>query len=299
MSITKNILIAIFLLFTIALTESNFLPLELGNKWTYRVVNRDLTGIIDSTLVSVIQDKNDSTFEFSEFFCGSKTKFSLKISCDADIIFYYDRGNKYPLYNFNIEIGDSFLVPFYNKVGESDHVITKLISKNDQFIIGNDTLKNCYTFNSYSLNCQDCGCWSWKDTFSKDVGFVKRAVWSAWHTTDYFLKNAIVSGIEIPDSTTSVSQITNTEILDSFTLYQNYPNPFNPSTMIEFTLNKDQYISLKIYNVLGHEIETLVSEFLPKGNYSFQWIPTVSSNFYYYSLLSEHDHVTKKMQYLK
>ncbi len=56
-----------------------------------------------------------------------------------------------------------------------------------------------------------------------------------------------------------------------FSLFQNYPNPFNPNTTIEFDIPKASDVKLKIFNILGEEVATLVSDRLPAGTYSYQW----------------------------
>lgn len=57
----------------------------------------------------------------------------------------------------------------------------------------------------------------------------------------------------------------------TFQLHQNYPNPFNPTTTIQFEVPEASQVTLKIYNVLGQEIRTLVDEFKPAGQYTVQW----------------------------
>lgn len=73
-----------------------------------------------------------------------------------------------------------------------------------------------------------------------------------------------------------------------FTLSQNYPNPFNPKTTIEFSIPKTEFITLKVYNILGQEVTTLVSKKLTTGKYKFDWnAENYSSGIYYYRITSE------------
>ena len=75
------------------------------------------------------------------------------------------------------------------------------------------------------------------------------------------------------------------QISESFILSQNYPNPFNPTTTIEFSLPNAEFVNLTIYNVLGEEVATLVSEKLTAGKYKYQWdASTFASGVYLYRL---------------
>jgi len=83
---------------------------------------------------------------------------------------------------------------------------------------------------------------------------------------------------------TSISQIQNTQI-PNYHLLQNYPNPFNPTTSLEFGISDWGLVSLKIYDVLGNEVETLVNENLSPGSYQIQWNGEgFASGIYFYSL---------------
>ena len=74
-------------------------------------------------------------------------------------------------------------------------------------------------------------------------------------------------------------------IPDNFNLFQNYPNPFNPSTAIEFSNPRTEFVTLKIYDLLGQEVATLVSDKLKAGNYTFTWdAGFLASGVYYYQL---------------
>jgi photosystem II stability/assembly factor-like uncharacterized protein len=91
-----------------------------------------------------------------------------------------------------------------------------------------------------------------------------------------------------------------TEIPNSFSLSQNYPNPFNPTTIINFHLPVFSNVSLKIYDMLGSEVATLVNEELNSGVYEIEFDGSnYSSGVYFYSLSAGSYIETKKMILLK
>jgi ligand-binding sensor domain-containing protein len=100
------------------------------------------------------------------------------------------------------------------------------------------------------------------------------------------------------------------ELPNNFTLPQNYPNPFNPTTTIRFTISALRFTTLKIYDVLGNEITTLVNEELPAGNYEVEFSAisgsasggnayNVTSGIYFYQLRTGNFIETKKMVLIK
>ena len=85
-----------------------------------------------------------------------------------------------------------------------------------------------------------------------------------------------------------------------FTLDQNYPNPFNPSTTIEFTLPKSEFVELKVFNILGKEVSTLVSNKLNQGNHTYTFDgKNLASGVYYYQLIAGDFREVKKMILLR
>jgi hypothetical protein len=85
-----------------------------------------------------------------------------------------------------------------------------------------------------------------------------------------------------------------------FSLQQNYPNPFNPSTSIKFTIPESGFTTLKVYNILGNEVTTLISEVLTQGAFTVTFDATdLPSGVYFYTLVSNNSTVTKKMMLLK
>jgi len=85
-----------------------------------------------------------------------------------------------------------------------------------------------------------------------------------------------------------------------FKLEQNYPNPFNPLTNIKFRMADFGFVSLKIYNVLGSEVATLVNEEKPAGSYEIEFdASSLSSGIYFYKLNAVEYSETKKMILLR
>ena len=89
-------------------------------------------------------------------------------------------------------------------------------------------------------------------------------------------------------------------IISGFQLEQNYPNPFNPSTKIKYTIEQTTKVVLKVFDILGNEIATLVNEEKPVGNYEVEFNATeLTSGIYFYTLIAKEFSETKKMILLK
>jgi hypothetical protein len=99
---------------------------------------------------------------------------------------------------------------------------------------------------------------------------------------------------------TDVSEKNSLSVPSEFELFQNYPNPFNNSTLIKYSVPKSSHIAIKVYNILGQEIATLVDKYLPIGRYQVSFsIQNITSGVYLYKLASEGFTETKKMILLK
>ena len=85
-----------------------------------------------------------------------------------------------------------------------------------------------------------------------------------------------------------------------FELMQNYPNPFNPSTSIEYSVPSNEYVLLKVYDLLGNEVNTLVNERQSAGNYEVNFdASNLASGIYFYRIQSGSFIQTKKLMLLK
>jgi hypothetical protein len=87
---------------------------------------------------------------------------------------------------------------------------------------------------------------------------------------------------------------------ENFTLYPAYPNPFNPSVTLSYSLTKDARTSLKVYNVLGQAVATIVDTWQGSGNYSYTWQPqNLSAGIYLVRLESGNKTNLQKVVFVK
>ncbi|MDP4115311.1 MAG: T9SS type A sorting domain-containing protein, partial [Bacteroidota bacterium] len=86
----------------------------------------------------------------------------------------------------------------------------------------------------------------------------------------------------------------------TYKLSQNYPNPFNPSTKIDFSVPETGFYKLKVYNLAGQEVATLIEKEFAPGNYSVDFNGKhLPSGMYFYRLLGENVNIVKKMLLVK
>jgi photosystem II stability/assembly factor-like uncharacterized protein len=89
-------------------------------------------------------------------------------------------------------------------------------------------------------------------------------------------------------------------VVTDFKLFQNYPNPFNPSTMISYSIPQSSFVTLKVYDVLGNEVATLVNETKSAGKYDINFNAAgLSNGVYFYTIKTDNFTSTKKMLLMK
>jgi hypothetical protein len=108
------------------------------------------------------------------------------------------------------------------------------------------------------------------------------------------------TNLAVTDGATDVKS--NVMIPVEYSLEQNFPNPFNPSTIITYSIPKAEHVSLKIYDIMGREVATLVNEFKQSGVYNSQFSILnyqLSSGVYFYRMQTGNFVTTKKLVLLK
>ena len=144
----------------------------------------------------------------------------------------------------------------------------------------------------------------WGDTCSLQLSLtdIMGSDWPLPDSSQWYMDNYKLVRID------TVVGVKDFSVPTEYQLEQNYPNPFNPKTTIKYQTPERGFVTLKVYDVLGNELETLVNEEKPVGNYEIEWnANNLSSGVYFYQLKawnpstgSGHSFVeTKKMLLLR
>jgi len=120
-----------------------------------------------------------------------------------------------------------------------------------------------------------------------------------WQANQSKIMNYILAENESQMNITGIEKVNQT-LPQSFSLLQNYPNPFNPTTVIQYSIPKSGNVTLKVYNMIGQEVATLVNQEQSAGNYSVNFNASkLASGVYLYRIEAGNFSATKKLMLLK
>jgi len=280
----------------------NLYPLSIGNKWIYltiTVINPNV--YYDVILTEVLDDSiapnNKLYYHLRE---GNNHYLDRVDSLDGRVYRYYEHPNlpenEYVVADLLGEVGDS--IPSFDPTYPTAYSYTKLIRIDTFNSWGLTKLRKLYHqvtpgyfhFHLFS--------------FTEDIGpdSLFSGGWYGYGKT--ILKGCVINGIIYGDTTLTGIDDEENPTASEFKLEQNYPNPFNPSTVISYRLPVTSNVTLKVYDVLGNEIATLVNEEKPAGEYEVEFSPESSiknpaSGIYFYQLKAGEFIQSKKMILLK
>ena len=132
------------------------------------------------------------------------------------------------------------------------------------------------------------------------AGWEGNLVGSPFNTDNAWQTPSVWSTTWIGDQSTVGIDGDDGVIANEFALFNNYPNPFNPVTTIKFSIPETQQVTLKVYNLMGREVVTLVDQELQAGYHTTKWhASNMASGIYFYKLMSEKKAIKQKMLLLK
>lgn len=160
---------------------------------------------------------------------------------------------------------------------------TRLVNRNDWFFLGGDYHRGYMRW--------------WYNHFPRFEGVYEGILNNWWHyIVDY------EEAVALANSTpwVGIDEKSNPEVPGYYRLNQNYPNPFNPATVFSFYLPVSEKVTLKIYDLLGREVDTVINKKLTAGEHSIEYHASkLASGIYFYELKTEQFSQTKKMVLLK
>jgi hypothetical protein len=235
----------------------SWFPLEVGNRWDYTIATYSHGGTVtyDTSSIEIID----------QVIINNKTYYRFSIP-------FYFMGDTLIVEN------DSLLI--YNLMDSSD-CLAIAFNLNDSTCYSSclfDTAfvasYNVWNIFGYSDSVQ-LQFIEWHNfEFSKKFGPICLERYHYFFSTSYSLAGCIISGVTYGNLLVGVNIKSNASL--SFVLNQNYPNPFNPSTKIKYSIPKvgtrDRVsVQLKVFNILGNEIATVVNEEKPAGEYEVEF----------------------------
>jgi len=293
----------------------NIYPLSIGNKWiydAYHFTNGNTYHDLSVTEVNGIYlQPNGKLYYILRRYQLSQPGEGIsyeRIDSSSAKIYKYDESlglpdDEYLIDDLLAEPGDTVLSYRFYLPGGSFTIVIK------------DTLFEKWGLTKTKRVFKEIGPGIPKPTYSltQDIGLDSMFFDWDYNTTDtYVLKGCIIDGAIFGDTITVGIEDGENPVVSEFELEQNYPNPFNPSTKIKFTIPavtlsevEGSLVTLKVYDVLGNEIATLVNEEKPAGEYEVIFnshsgeVRNLPSGIYFYQLKCGNFIETKKMILLK
>jgi hypothetical protein len=280
----------------------DYYPLNIGNKWVFNYTNIDYwpfptysSDIFSRQVVDFITKENNKKYY----------KIEQKFASDDFILNYYER----------IDSGTGKILRYEESSPDSEIVIDDLLGEVGDSLMVNrfepyyisipTTFENVEAYSEFGLNSTKRiykypGLLSADYSLVKSVGLEHILLGYDFGTSIYDLKGFIVNGIVYGDTTVTDIYNDADNLPANFELSQNYPNPFNPTTKISWQSPVAGFHTLKVYDVLGNEVATLVNEFRNAGSYEIDFDASkLSSGVYFYQLKAGNFLQSKKMIYLK
>ncbi|MCJ7554887.1 MAG: T9SS type A sorting domain-containing protein [Ignavibacteriaceae bacterium] len=290
-------------------------PLAVGNRWVFssywKYYNPSGTPSYQFAGTKYMDVVTDTIIEGKQYFILEndllnqfvfEQRMFLRVDSISGRIFRYweTLSNEFLFHDLNAELGDTVYYPLY-----PEQPYYYLWNEHENIFLNEMRMIREY------FEYAPCGCYHW---LIKGLG-LGTAVFDEFGGAEDNLKGVVLNGVVYGDTSFVVSvEDEKGTIPTEFKLYQNYPNPFNPVTKIKYTIptsplnpspyqgegQRERLVTLKVYDILGNEVATLVNEEKPAGNYDLTWnAASFPSGVYFYQLRADDFVQTRKMVLLK
>ncbi|MBU2492657.1 MAG: T9SS type A sorting domain-containing protein [Bacteroidetes bacterium] len=233
-------------------------PIEPGNKWFYNSTIFSQSSVLKIEVLDSIKIINGISFFSIKTIENSQT-ISYVTLLDDGFYARYDEmisDSLYTYFKLNPMVNDHWVQIWYDN-SELQNTITDSIETN---IFGENVI--VYAVDRLSETAPLVS----REYWTKEFGMIS----AQYEQASDVLLGCVINGVLYGDTTT-VGIEEGVHLPDEFTLFQNYPNPFNPSTTIKYNLDKEEFVRLSIYDVLGNRIKLLVNESQHPGYYTLTW----------------------------
>lgn len=273
-------------------------PLSIGNSFKY-LIQTDYQKLIYNTPSQDRKSDAIGSYTYNVISLTSKPDTNIWCVSRYDTMHYYEYYKVNNAWEMVIEYvgNDSTSFYVYEALADS-HRVT--LSKKD--VVWN-LPSTFYRYSSYEEKYNKKVFYFTSDDFEYDTLIFKKNL----GITRRFQKSTL--GIESIIDSSKSARLIESIILDApvgmsknigFALQQNYPNPFNPSTKISYSVGSTQAVTVKIYDVLGKLVTTLVNEEKPAGTYQVQWnAGSLPSGIYFCEMKSGSFKTVNKMLLMK
>ncbi len=281
----KIIIIAI--LFPVFLTAQvndslDFFPHHVGDIWQY-ISYPD--GSFTELRITKIDTNYNNNSLYNLLFYNNNSTWGYRINLDSGIVYIPE--SNFPWYKLNVDVGTIWTrEPMVEWVKYWD---------DSQETWNGINLNTKIYYNYYGNEPDSLSDYAGSaDILARGIGILRHQ----WEGGKNELIGCIINGKKYGTILSEIKEI-NT-LPEDFILKQKYPNPFNPSTTIEYSVPANSNITIKIFNILGKEVRTLLKGYQQKGKHKIIFSAcNLSTGVYFYTLYSNSRTVTKHLLLLK
>jgi hypothetical protein len=276
----------------------------LGGKYKISIVstNTDMSETAEKYAVTYYDhgahwwDAQTETLDLGPGYVTMLSSFVVQIADGVVEGTFFEAGNRTPLTDFVC------IVVAYDTAGYVAGMCGNIEGKTGEYRLSG-LRPGKYYLNGIATDWSDVFISQWYDTISTSSNnqFLSAKVILPQRAKPVTVGNSVIQGIDFFIRGLTGIQKNNSPVeVENFALRQNYPNPFNPTTVISYQLPVNSYVTLKVYDLLGSEVATLVNERKDAGQYSVQWnASAMPSGIYFYRIHAGDFVETKKLLLLK